>query len=74
MKRYSIHEAKNQFSKLIQRVLRGEEIIIINRRQAVARLCPIRPSKRSLGFLGSGVRMSSDFDSPLKDFKNYRRR
>ena len=71
MKRYTIHEAKSQLSKLIQKALRGEEVIITNRHEAVAKLSPIRPRKRTLGFLGTGVWMSPDFNSPLDEFNDY---
>jgi prevent-host-death family protein len=71
MKTYTVHQAKSQLSKLIQKALHGEEIVITNRQKPVVQLTALRPSKRKLGFLGSGVWMSHDFNSPLKDFRSY---
>ena len=42
MKTANIATAKNQFSRLIQRVKRGESIIITERNKPVAQLVPIR--------------------------------
>ena len=36
----NVHEAKTQFSKLLQRVARGEEIVIAKAGRPVARLVP----------------------------------
>jgi len=72
MKNYTMHQAKSQLSKLIQRALRGEEIVITNRHKPVARLTAIQSPRKKLGFLGDGVWLSPDFDSPLKDFRGYR--
>ena len=41
MKRASITEAKNQLSALIERVRRGERVVIENRGVPVARLDPV---------------------------------
>ena len=71
MKQYSVHQAKTQLSKLIQKALSGDEIIITNRRKPVIRLSAIHAPKRRLGFLGEGVWMSADFNHPLKDFDDY---
>jgi len=68
-KQVNIHEAKTQFSRLVQRVLAGEEIIIANRGVPVARLSPVhgqRP-KRNLGFYGDSIKIPDDFDAPLPD-------
>ena len=71
MNTYTVHQAKSQLSRLIQKALHGEEVVITNRRKPVVRLTALRHPKRKLGFLGSGVWMSSDFNAPLKDFRAY---
>ena len=71
MKNYTIHEAKTQLSKLIQKALHGEEIIITKKHIPIARLSPIRAPKRRLGFLGKDGWMSPDFNAPLEDFHPY---
>lgn len=52
MPSYNVHEAKTHFSKLLDRVLEGEQIIITRNGVPVAELVPAR--KRGL-VLGSGV-------------------
>jgi prevent-host-death family protein len=42
----NIHEAKTHFSKLIERVRLGEEIVIAKAGQPVARLVPERPRRQ----------------------------
>jgi len=70
----NIHEAKSQLSRLIQRSLDGEEVIIARNNHPVIRLQAItRPkSKRKLGALQGLVKsMDADFNKPLDDFKDY---
>jgi len=71
MRIYTVHQAKSQLSKLIQKALHGEEVIIANRKRPVVRLLAVRDSKRTLGFLGKGVRIDKDFDKPLADFRDF---
>ncbi len=65
----NIHEAKTHFSKLIQRVLQGEEITIARSGQPVARLVPAlpRPAQRTPGSARGLVTISDDFDAPLPE-------
>jgi prevent-host-death family protein len=42
----NIHEAKTHFSKLIERVQAGEEIVVAKAGKAVARLVPTLPTSR----------------------------
>ncbi len=67
----NIHEAKTHFSKLVERVLQGEEITIAKAGRPVARLIPItpRPAHRAPGSARGQVTVSPDFDAPLpKEF------
>lgn len=71
----NIHEAKTQLSRLIEAVLRGEEVVISKRNRPVARLVPIaEPAvSRELGWGGADAMwMADDFDAPLDDFNDYR--
>jgi prevent-host-death family protein len=52
MPSFNVHEAKTQFSKLLDRVLEGEQIVITRNGVPVAELVPAR--KRGL-VLGSGI-------------------
>ena len=72
MKKFSIHKAKTELSKLLQLALAGEEVVIANREEPIARLEIIKPKRRKLGtFAGQGW-ISDDFDAPLDEFEEYR--
>ena len=63
----NVHEAKTNFSKLLQRVALGEEVIIAKAGVPVAKLVPVRATqgKRPLGFLKGEIWMAEDFNAPL---------
>lgn len=63
----NVHEAKTNFSRLLQRVAGGEEITIAKAGVPVARLVPIEPkvAERRLGIDRDKVWMADDFDAPL---------
>jgi prevent-host-death family protein len=65
----NIHEAKTNFSKLLQRVALGEEITIAKAGVPVARLVPVKSaqSERPLGLYRGQIWMADDFDAPLPD-------
>jgi prevent-host-death family protein len=51
----NIHAAKTHLSALLDRVSRGEEIIIARAGRPIARLTPFRPVERPLGFVSARV-------------------
>ena len=61
----NIHEAKTHFSKLIQRVESGEEIIIARSGVPVARLIRVEPKNkvRPLGMDRGKIWIADDFDT-----------
>lgn len=61
----NVHEAKTQLSKLLERVGRGEEVVICRAGEPVARLVPARVAGRVLGGDKGRVRIAKDFDAPL---------
>ncbi len=66
----NIHEAKTHFSRLLQRVAAGEEVIIARAGVPVAKLVAVEPKKaktRPLGFARGEVWVADDFDAPLPD-------
>ena len=65
----NIHEAKTQFSKLIEAIKRGEEILIAKAGKPVAMLVPVHAQKpiRRPGAMKGKIRIAADFDSPLPD-------
>ncbi len=65
----NIHDAKTHFSKLIDSVMRGEEIIIAKAGKPAAKLIPIvliKP-KRKPGALKGKIKIAKDFNAPLPD-------
>lgn len=48
MTTHSIAEAKNQLSKLIDRALRGEAVVITRRGEPVVELKPVRPAPQPI--------------------------
>lgn len=65
----NMHQAKTQFSKLVESAINGEEVIIAKSRKPVAKIVPIyteRP-KRRMGALKGKIKIADDFDAPLSD-------
>ncbi len=69
----NIYEAKTQLSKLIQKSLMGEEVIIARGNKPVVSLMPVnkQSSNRVLGAAKGKVKILKGFDEPLDDFKEY---
>ncbi len=69
----NVHEAKTHFSKLLQRVMAGERVIIAKAGKPVAVLGPFteRPPSRVLGRDSGRVFIHEDFDEPLPEFEEY---
>jgi len=66
MAEVSVREARAHFSRLLQRVAAGEEIIIARGGQPVARLVPIeRPARRLFGMDRGLFEVPEDFDAPM---------
>jgi len=67
MKSVTIHEAKTNLSRLIEKACRGEDVIIARGSDPVARLVPIsgRRGRRKLGILKGKLRVGPGFFEPL---------
>jgi prevent-host-death family protein len=67
MKTVTIHEAKTNLSRLIEKACRGEEVIIARGSDPVARLVPIggRTGQRKLGLLKGKLVVGREFFEPL---------
>ncbi len=65
----NVHAAKTHLSRLLERVMNGEEIVIARAGKPVARLVPIEAPARDrvAGTARGEIRMSDDFDAPLPD-------
>ena len=67
----NIHEAKTHLSRLLERVRRGERIVIAKAGTPVAVLSPIEPevpAARPIGMDRGKVIIHPDFDDPLPEF------
>ncbi len=71
MTKVNVHEAKTHFSKLLTRVMNGEQIIIAKAGKPVAVLMPIAetPARRVPGNDAGKVVIHPDFDAPLPEFE-----
>jgi prevent-host-death family protein len=60
----NLTDAKAKFSEVVDRVSRGEEIIVTRMGQPVARITPYEAaaSNRRLGFFNGRIRVAKDFD------------
>lgn len=65
----NIHQAKTHFSKLIQAVVDGEEVIIAKAGHPLVKMSPIKPPKKKLKFgsMKGKIWISDDFDDPLPE-------
>jgi prevent-host-death family protein len=73
MTQVNIHEAKTNLSKLIDKVLKGESVVISKSNKPIVKLVLIDElqSKRSLGTAKGIVKIATDFDKELDDFEAY---
>ena len=73
MTQVNIHEAKTNLSKLIDKVLKGESVIISKSNKPVVKLVLVDElqTKRTLGTAKGNVKISDNFDSPVDDFEGY---
>ena len=65
----NIHDAKTNFSKLLNQVLKGDEIIIARDGKPLVRLIPYTEETqvRQGGQLKGLIKISNDFDAPLPE-------
>jgi prevent-host-death family protein len=69
----NVHEAKTHFSKLIERVLAGERIVVARAGRPVIELKRVEeePFTRPLGIDRGRVFIHDDWDDPLPEFEEY---
>ncbi len=70
-----LEEAQARLPELIAKLLPGEELLITEDEQPVAKLVRVPPPSRTPRVPGSAqgkiLFMAEDFDAPLDDFKEY---
>jgi prevent-host-death family protein len=65
MSQFGMHEAKTQLSRLVERALAGEDVVITRHGKPVVRLVPVQEQSRlanARGMWKGKVWMSDDFD------------
>lgn len=67
MTKVNIHQAKTQFSRLVDLAAEGEEVIIAKSGKPVARLVPYvtKGAVRRPGSMRGKIRIKKNFDAPL---------
>ena len=67
MNKVNIHQAKTQFSRLVELAASGEEVIIAKSGKPVARLVAyaIKGAVRRPGSMRGKIRIKKNFDTPL---------
>jgi antitoxin (DNA-binding transcriptional repressor) of toxin-antitoxin stability system len=69
-----LQQVQAELPELIHRLAPGDELVITENDEPIARILPPQPSKisRKLGSLrGTVLYMAPDFDEPLEEFKEY---
>lgn len=63
----NVHEAKTHFSRLLARVVTGEEVVISKAGKPVARLVPVaeKLTQRTPGSAKGKLTLAKDFNAPL---------
>lgn len=61
----NVHQAKTHLSRLLERVEKGEQIVISRAGRPVAQLSPIQAPPRRPGRLKGKLHLAADFDAPL---------
>ena len=63
---FNMHDAKTHLSRIIERVERGEEVIIDRAGKPVAKIVPLvrRVNRTAVGSLAGQLDLSGDWDSP----------
>ena len=66
MSAVNIHQAKTHLSRLVERVVAGEEIVIARSGKPVAKLVPYKEERapRSWGSMRGVLHLPDDFDEP----------
>ncbi len=65
----NVHEAKTHLSRLLERALAGDEVVIMKSGKRLVKLVPVdvAPVSRKLGTAKGDFVVPEDFDAPLPD-------
>ena len=67
MELVNVHYAKTHWSRLLERVAAGEEILLGKNGRPVAKLVPAPFATRQPGRLKGKIKIAADFDAALPD-------
>ena len=70
MIRLNIHEAKTHLSKYLDRLAKGDTIVLCKRNKPIAEIRPLRAARmeaRPIGLAKNKLRISRKFFAPLPD-------
>jgi len=70
--RYNMYEAKTKLSEIVEKARSGEEVILMNRGEPVAKVVPFERKKepRKLGF-AKDIKVLPGFDEIPEGFEDY---
>jgi prevent-host-death family protein len=72
MAEFGVHEAKTHFSKLLERALAGEDVVITRSGEPLVKLVPVqRKRKPNFGFAAGTFTIPEDFDEWPEEFLDY---
>lgn len=71
METLNVHEAKTQFSRVLDRVEQGETVLLSRRNKVIAEIRPVAPEppkgKRPIGLMKGQFTVPDSFFDPLPD-------
>lgn len=68
-----LNHARTQLPELVRQAARGEDVILTEGGEPVAKIIPVTRAltPREFGSARGLIHMSDDFDEPLEEFKDY---
>jgi prevent-host-death family protein len=68
-----VSHAQARLPELVQQAARGEDVILTEGGEPIARIIPIQRAheRREFGSARGLIHMADDFDAPLDDFREY---
>ena len=68
-----LRQAQSRLAELVQEAVRGEEVILTDGGEPVAKIIPIDRAQgpREFGSARGLIHMADDFDAPLEEFREY---
>lgn len=72
MAEFGVHEAKTHFSKLLERALAGEDVVITRSGEPLVKLVPVQRKRTpNPGYAAGTITIPDDFDELPEEFLDY---